>query len=180
MPPLPPRPDRRRPLAGFVAPPPPPVPRDVELEGEGESGHGAAEAPPSPPDTPAPTTLPTGTRAPALVLDPVAAELISAAINEAVERARAAWGPPSAPSAVPATPVPGKAPSEPPRSSIRVAASGTGTGIKWGTLGLGAVALVGQVIMWTSRPEASGPLSFAFKVIGWWLSARHGEPPPVQ
>lgn len=70
---------------------------------------------------------------------------------------------------------------EPPRSSMRVAADVGGKvgkwGIKWGVLGSGAVALVGQVIVWTMKPEYAAPLAQAFKLIGAAIAAAAGGGP---
>jgi hypothetical protein len=72
--------------------------------------------------------------------------------------------------------------SEPPRSSMRVAADVGGKvgkwGIKWGVLGSGALALAGQVIVWTMKPEYAAPLGQALKLIGAAILAAMGNGPP--
>jgi hypothetical protein len=59
--------------------------------------------------------------------------------------------------------------TEPPRSSMRVAAAETGRVGKWlgrwGLTSAGAVAGLGQIIVWTMKPEYAGPLSQAAKLI---------------
>jgi hypothetical protein len=69
-----------------------------------------------------------------------------------------------------------------PRSSMRVAADVGGKvgkwGIKWGVLASGALALVGQVIVWTMRPEYAAPLAQALKLIGGLIVAAAGGGPP--
>jgi hypothetical protein len=71
---------------------------------------------------------------------------------------------------------------EPPRSSIRVAANVGGKvgkwSIKWGVLGSGALALVGQVIVWTMKPEYAAPLGQAVKLIASVIVAAVGGGPP--
>jgi hypothetical protein len=51
-------------------------------------------------------------------------------------------------------------------------------GIKWGVLASGALALVGQVIVWTTRPEYAAPLGQALKLIAGLITAAAGGGPP--
>lgn len=115
--------------------------------------------------TPLPPTLrDSGKASPRLELDPFAAELISkaisAAISSEIQRVRASLAPPAG-----GKPASDRPPSEPPRSSMRVAARGAGKLGKWGTMGVGALALVGQIIVWFARPEYAAPISQAFKLL---------------
>ena len=52
-----------------------------------------------------------------------------------------------------------------PSSSMRAAAKTGGKLGKWGTLALGVLAFVGQVIVWIAKPEYAGPIVQAIKVI---------------
>lgn len=118
-----------------------------------------------------PTLRGSGEASPRLELDPFAAELISKAISAAIssemQRVRDSLAPPAA----------GKPPSEPPRSSIRVAAKGASKLGKWGTMGVGALALVGQVIVWFARPEYAAPISQAFKLLHLFLGGGSAPAP---
>ena len=66
----------------------------------------------------------------------------------------------------------------PPRSSLRVAAAGTGKLGKWGTMAIGGLAVFGQVIVWFGKPEYAGPIAQALKIIGSMISAAAGGGPP--
>ncbi len=52
-------------------------------------------------------------------------------------------------------------------------------GIKWGVLASGALALVGQVIVWTMKPEYAAPLGQAVKIIAQVIIAAVGGGAPV-
>lgn len=99
-------------------------------------------------------------------------------INSAIARAIAAELGNVRISSVP----PESAETPPPRSSMRVAADVGGKvgkwGIKWGVLASGALALVGQVIVWTTRPEYAAPLGQALKLIAGLITAAAGGGPP--
>lgn len=161
---LPPKPPRPPQPGGLVVPLSPSVPsgRDSARDAAGPSSSDAS--------TPLPPTLRDGGKAsPRLELDPIAADLISraisAAISKEIQTVRASLVPPPGdkqhveqrPGTKPA--------SEPPRSSIRVAAKGASKLGKWGTMGVGALALVGQGIVWFARPEYAAPISQAFKLL---------------
>lgn len=64
-----------------------------------------------------------------------------------------------------------------PRSSIRAAAKGGGKLGKWGTMTVGGLALVGQVIVWSAKPEYAGPIVQAIKlIVGVIMSLTGGHP----
>ncbi len=163
LPPTPPRP----PKGGAVVPLSPPKPSGSEGARE------AAEPSRSDGSTPLPPTV-RGSReaeriapefvSPRLELDPLAAELISRAISAAISRemhvVRASLAPPPGDK-----PSGDKPASEPPRSSIRVAAGGAGKLGKWGTMAVGAFALIGQCIVWFARPDMEAPIAQAFKLL---------------
>lgn len=164
----PPRPRRRDDPA---IPPAPPLPRRL--------GDGPAVEPPR--ESPVPATLgPFG-------LDPVFADAISRVISTAIsaemERVRVSLAP--APSTAPTTPAPaptgdGKPASEPPRSSIRVAAK---KAPRWVSYAVTFLAVAGQLIVWFGPrllPQHAGPLAQALKLIGWFLQTLGGNaaPPP--
>jgi hypothetical protein len=164
MPPRPRRPDE----TGFVAAPAPPIPRRLE----GASAAAEPEPSSAPEASAAGDTPPPPARR--FELDPVAAELISRAITAAItvemERVRTSLAPPS-----PSKPPPPRSSTPPPpRSSIRVAAKGAGKLGQWGTMFVGALALVGQGIVWFARPEYAAPIGQALKLI--FALAGFGEP----
>lgn len=64
-----------------------------------------------------------------------------------------------------------------PRSSIRAAAKGTAKVGKWGSMILGALAVVGQVIVWTMKPEYAGPIAQAVKLIASVVASIAGGAP---
>jgi hypothetical protein len=153
----PPRP--RRPAA--IAPPPAPLPRGFDVEVPVTVG--GSTVPPAPRELPAalPAELDERTRNRVAVA-------IAKAISAELGNVRISSVPPE--SAEPA-----------PRSSMRVAADVGGKvgkwGIKWGVLGSGAVALIGQVIVWTMKPEYAAPLAQALKIIGAAIAAAAGGAP---
>jgi hypothetical protein len=171
------QPPRPRSRDNPVIPPAPPLPR---LESERPA------AGLSPQDTPAPTTLPGSGDARAglgpFQLDPDFADLISRAISSAIsaeiDRVCASLAP--APPTTPVPPaVPGeKAPSEPPRSSIRVAAN---KAPRWTAYGITLLAVAGQLIVWFGPklfPHHVGPLVQALKLVGWFLQSLGGHVAP--
>lgn len=161
----PPRP-RRRDIPAI--PPAPALPSRLESEG-----------PAADPLSPPPTLGPFG-------LDPVFADAISRVISDAItaemERVRISLAPPST---APTTPAPaptgdGKPASEPPRSSIRVAAK---KAPRWVSYAVTFLAVAGQLIVWFGPrllPQHAGPLAQALKIIGWFLQSLGGTagPPP--
>ena len=74
--------------------------------------------------------------------------------------------------------IPPKPPSEPPRSSIRVAAKGTGKLGKWGTMAVGGLAIAGQIIVWFGKPEYASPIAQALKIIASMLVSIAGGGAP--
>lgn len=76
--------------------------------------------------------------------------------------------------------VPPKPPdTEPPRSSMRAAARGAGKAGKWTVYASGALALLGQVIVWTMKPEYAAPLAQAAKLIAAAIVAAAGGGAPA-
>lgn len=84
---------------------------------------------------------------------------------------------------------PGRAEGEPEppssriRTSLQVAArvggKVVGKGSKWTTLAVGALAVVGQVIVWFGRPEYASPIVQAIKIIVQAIVASYGGGPPT-
>lgn len=109
----------------------------------------AAEPPPAPPR---------------LELDPVAARLISDAISAAISAEMKSVRSSSTP---------------PPRSSIRVAANATGKVSRWVTMAVGVLAFIGQIIVWTSKPEYAAPIGQALKLIVVALHVIPGSATPA-
>jgi hypothetical protein len=66
-----------------------------------------------------------------------------------------------------------------PRSSIRVAADVTGKVSKWVTMTVGALALIGQVIVWVAKPEYAAPLAQALKLIASVITSLAGGGAPA-
>lgn len=74
-------------------------------------------------------------------------------------------------------------PSDPPRSSMRVAASvGAKAGGKVGKVGtmiIGGLALAGQILVWFGKPEYASPIGQALKIIAAAIQAAAGGGPPT-
>lgn len=85
---------------------------------------------------------------------------ISKAIASELGRVRVSSVPPSAP-----------------RSSLRVAAAGTGKAGKVITMIVGALAVAGQLIVWVGSPEHAGPIAQALKLIAQVIAAAAGGAP---
>jgi hypothetical protein len=146
----PPRPPRRADLsASLVAAPP--------------SG---ARSPAADPLTPPPAELDGATR-------DLLSKAIARAVAESLGHVRISSVPPG----------PLETEPEPPRSSMRVAAAvggkvGGKVG-KWGTMAIGALAVVGQVIVWFGKPEYASPIAQALKLIASAIAAAAGGGPPT-
>lgn len=50
---------------------------------------------------------------------------------------------------------------------------------KWGTMAIGALAVVGQVIVWFGKPEYASPIAQALKLIAAAIAAAAGGGPPT-
>lgn len=120
----------------------------------------------------------------AFALDPDFADAISRVISSAIsaemERVRTSLAPPSTAPTTPARAGDGKPASEPPRSSIRVAAK---KAPRWASYAVTFLAVAGQLIVWFGPrllPQHAGPLAQALKLIGWFLQSLGGTagPPP--
>lgn len=150
---LPPRPPRRN-LPGLVAASP--------------FGASSLAAEPARPEPPAP--------APLAELDPATRDMLTEAITRAVAESlghvRISTLPPAG------EPEPEPASSKI-RTSMQVARKALGKGSKWTTIAVGALAVVGQVIVWFGRPEYASPIVQAIKIIVQAIIAAYGGGPPT-
>lgn len=161
----PPRPDVRPPASGLVVPAPPPVPDFGEPPVTVETG----------------STMPPPARAGGPVMPAELDERTRKRVAEIIARAIAAeLGNVRISSVPPPGEVDPDAPeSEPPRSSMRIAARGAGKLGKWGVYASGALSLIGSAIVWLARPEYAAPLAQALKLIAGVIAAAAGGGAPV-